>query len=220
MVLKDIEIHTDQADIKDILDKSGFHLCDLFLRHLDNLKTPETKKLVIILQKKGVDMFLKKERDKAFVLLDMVEFYKDFNCIEYEQGDIYRKKEIIWTAIYDSLLTAANQLNWDNAQITKAYRKGLDLRLENKWVHTDKLASKDKKYFATVSVDFDFYSFKVFLDIADADDNTLTTKKIIDRDPSWGWYSFPQFKLVNWTSPTEFCIGVNKDDPNKIIVKV
>ena len=220
MVLTEIEIHTDQTDIKDILDKSSFHLCDLFLRLLDNLKTPETKKIVIILQKKGVDMFVRKERDKAFVLLDIIEYYKDIDYIKYEQGDIYEKKEIIWSTLYDSLLTTANQLNWDKEQITRAYNKGLDLRLENKWVYADKLATRDRKYFATVTVDFDFYSFKVFLTVKDPDNKIITSKKIIDREPSWGWYAFPLFKLCKWTSNNEFSLGVNKDDPNRIVTRV
>jgi len=220
MVLKDIEIHTDQTDLKDILGKSSFHLCDLFLRHLNNLKTRETKKIVVVLQKKGVDMFARKEREKAFVLLETIEYYKDIDHIKYEQGDINEKKEVIWGTLCDSLLTTADQLDWDKEQIKRAYNKGLDSRLENKWVYADKLATRDKKYFATVSVDFDFYSFKVFLTIKDSNDKMITQKKIIDRDPSWGWYSFPFLKFCKWTSNNEFSFGVNEDDPDKIIIRI
>jgi hypothetical protein len=165
-------------------------------------------------------MFVRKERDKAFVLLDIIEYYKDFDFIKYEQGDIYEKKEIIWNILYESLLTTADQLNWDKVQITRAYNNGLDSRLENKWVHADKLATRDKKYFATVSVHFDFYSFKVFLTVKDSGDKIVISKKIIDRDPSWGWYAFPLFKFCKWTSNNDFSLGVNKDDPNRIIVRV
>lgn len=65
MILKDIEIHTDQTDIKVIVGNGWFHLCDLFVRQLGDLKTPATKKVVIMLQKEGVDLFVKKERNKA-----------------------------------------------------------------------------------------------------------------------------------------------------------
>lgn len=220
MVLTDIEIHTDQPDIKDVYHGDDLHLCDLFLKKLNGLRTPATKKVVIILQKMGVDFFVKKEREKAIVLLDIVEFYKDFDSAKYEQADIYQKKEILWTIIYDSILTCARQLNWDIRPIEEAYNQGLDLKLENKWVHTDRLASKDKQFYATVAVHFDFYSFKVFIDIKDTNDKTIVHKKIIDRDPGWGWYSFHQFKFSKWTSDREFSFGVNKDDPNKIVIKV
>jgi hypothetical protein len=91
MILKDIEIHTDQTDIKVIVGNGWFHLCDLFVRQLGDLKTPATKKVVIMLQKEGVDLFVKKERNKAFVLLDIIEYYKDFDHRAYEQGDIPEK---------------------------------------------------------------------------------------------------------------------------------
>ena len=219
MVLTDIEIHTDQPDLKDVYQSDDLHLCDLFLRKLNKLTTPATKKIVIILQKAGVDIFVKREREKAFVLLDIIEFYKDFDSVKYEQAEISEKKAILWTIIYDSVLTSARQLNWDVRQIQNAYEQGLDLKLENKWIHTDKLASKDKQFSATVSVHFDFYSFKVFVDIKDANEIIIVHKKIIDRDPSWGWYSFNQFKFAKWTSNREFCFGKNKDDPNKIVIK-
>ena len=192
----------------------------MFLRKLNGLKTPATKKVVVILQKAGVDFFVKKEREKAFVVFDIIEFYKDFDSAIYEQAEIYEKKEILWTIIYDSILACARQLNWDISPIEEAYKHGLDLKLENKWVHMDKLASKDKQLFATVSVHFDFYSFKVFIDIKDAYGITIAYRKIIDRHPSWGWYSFNQFKFGNWTSDREFSFGINKDDPDKIVIKV
>jgi hypothetical protein len=220
MVLTDIEIHTDQPNIKDVYFNDDLHLCDLFLKKLNGLKTPGTRKIVIILQKPGTDVFVKKERDKAFVLLDIIEFYKDFDSAKYEQAEIYEKKEILWTIIYESVLTSARQLHWDVNAIQNAYKQGLDLKLENKWVHTDKLASKGNQFFATLSVHFDFYSFKVFIDIKDANDITIVNKKIIDRDPSWGWYSFNHFKFSRWTSAREFSFGLNKDDPNKIVVEV
>lgn len=220
MVLTDIEIHTDQRDIKAIYYGDDLHLCDLFLRKLNGLRTPATKKIVIFLQKAGVDLFVKKEREKAFVLLDIIEFYKDFDSAKYEQAEIREKKEILWTIIYESILASARQLNWEIGPIENAYKQGLDLNLENKWVNTDKLASKDKQFFATVSVHFDFYSFKVFVDIKDTNDITIVNKKIIDRDPSWGWYSFNQFEFSRWTSDREFSFGISKDDPNKIVINI
>ena len=198
MVLTDIEIHTDQPDIKDVYFNDDLHLCDLFLKKLNGLKTPGTKKIVIILQKTNIDIFVKKERGKAFVLLDIIEFYKDFDSTKYEQVEIYEKKEILWSVIYEAILTSARQLNWNVMPIENAYKQGLDLKLENKWVHTDNLASKGNQFFTTVSVHFDFYSFKVFVDIKDTNDITIVHKKIFDRDPSWGWYSFNQFKFSKW----------------------
>lgn len=220
MILKDIEIHTDQTDIQVIVGNGWFHLCDLFVRQLGDLKTPATKKVVIMLQKEGVDLFVKKERNKAFVLLDIIEYYKDFDHRAYEQGDIPEKKLMIWNAIYDSLFSIARQLNWDKEQVQRAYQQGLNLSLENKRVLVENLPSKDKKFYATLSIDFDFYSFKVFLDIRNADDKIICSKKVIDREPGWGWNDFPVFKFYKWTSDLEFSFGRTKDDPDSIRTKV
>jgi|GEM_PF-2288008 len=220
MILREIELHTDQTDIKEIVGQSGFHLCDLFLRHLNKFKTPETAKVVIILQKEGIDLFVRKERDKAFVLLNIIELYKDFDFVKYEQAEIYDKKLILWKIIFDSLLTIANQLSWDKEQIIKAHNHGLDLKLENKWIHTDNLSSKDKKYSATVYVHFDFYSFKVFIDIKNMSKETIIHKKIIDRNPNWGWYDFFHYKFSKWTSTNEFSFGINKDHPDNFVIHI
>ena len=220
MILSDIEIHTDLPDIKSVYHGNELHLCDLFLRSLNGLTTPSTKKLVIVLQKAGVDLFVKKQREKAIVLLDIIEFYKDFDSAKYEQADISEKKEILWAIIFDSILSCARQLNWNIGQIENAYRKGLELKLENSWVHTDRLASKDKQLFATVTVHFDFYAFKVFVDIRNTSGVTVVHRKVIDRAPDWGWYSFKQFDFSKWTSAREFCLGLSKEDPNKIVVGV
>lgn len=212
MILTDLEITSHQPFIRDICNRETFHLCHLFLKQLGKFKTPKTGKHVIILEQEGADLHVAKKRDFAYELLGLNEYYTNFDYRTYEESDIQTKKKVIWNTIYSSLMITGKQLGWNIAMIDAAFKAGLALHLENRFTHIESLASKDKSLFASIIAHFDFYSFKAYLVVKDKSQATIFEKKIMDRQPNWGWYDFPNYKFAKWTGPREFTFGHKDGD--------
>lgn len=220
MILTDLEITTHQPFIRDICNQEVFHLCHLFIRNMGKYQTPGTGKMVIILEKEGVDLYMHKERDRAVQLINIVEYYTDFDYRAYEQKEIAEKKIVLWNLIFNSIKNAGNQLGWELAPIEKAYLAGIETNLKNYFTPFKSVASKDKQLFATILVHFDFYSFKVFVQISNENGVIVHEKKIIDRQPSWGWYSFWEYKFAKWNSADEFTFGIRNSKEELWTIKI
>lgn len=212
MILRDLEITSNQPLIRDICNGETFHLCDLFIRQLGKFNTPKTGKHVIILEKEDEDLHFAKERDVAHEYSGINEYYTNFDCRKYEESDIAAKKTIIWNIIYNSLMNTGKQLGWDISAIENAYKAGMAAHLENRFTHIESLASKDKSKFVSIIAHFDFYSFKAYLIITDKSHTRIAEKKILDRQPHWGAYDFPNYKFAKWTGENEFTFGRKEGD--------
>ena len=134
MILRDIEIHTYNPSIKHYFNQETFHLCDLYLRLLNKYKTPETGKVVIRFEEVGKNQYPKKERNTTLPLIDIVEYYLDFDFKNYEKSNIEQKKKILWETICYSIQDIASQLNWSKEELKGIEKKGNELNLKNEFL--------------------------------------------------------------------------------------
>lgn len=203
MILKDIEIHgfTPYSRETEITLESN-HLCELFLTLLKKYSTPSTAKVVItlvepeIIQQNG---FLIK-RDFASVLLDIIEYNKDFVYSEYYNLSASQKKKIIWKLIYDSMVNIGKQLNWDITLLEIAYKRGIELNYKNITTVFEGKKSPTNYDNYKIIADFEINEVTLYLIFYDKSGKECHRIEIAKRDTSWGYYNLPELKKgkLNW----------------------
>lgn len=219
MILQDIEIHFHNPSLKEFFNGETFHLCDFLLRILGKYKTPNTRKIILIFEEIGKDIHVAKERNKPFVLADTIEYFLNFDFQNYERSNIEKKKAILWDSICDAIKDIATKLQWSVNEIKQAKTTGINLKLENSFIHIKSKYSKNRIYKAQIKSHFDFYSFKSFLEIYNKEDELIISKKILERNPNFGWYDSKLFNVGQWVNNVEYKFG-RKDGREEILVNI
>lgn len=219
MILRDLEIHFHNPSLNDYFNGEIYHLCDLLIRILDKYKTPNTGKIIIILEEEGKDIHMVKERKKPYEIADIIEYFLDFDFQTYEQSNIQNKKRILWNTICDSIKDIAEKLEWSINEIEEAKILGINLKLENCFIQIKSKYSKNRMFKAQVKSHFDFYSFKSFLEVYNKEDKLVLSKKILERCPNFGWYNSKAFSIGKWVNNVEYKFG-RKDGREEVLINI
>ena len=132
MILKDFAVHgmgmyTTEVQMKILVENRPIEDCFISLIPKE-FKTSKTSKIVISLTTKDVISLngFQLKKNKAILLLDIVEYWTDFDFDLYLTMTRDEQKLHYWKMICNSVLDIAQQLNWDIEPLKSIYIKGIE----------------------------------------------------------------------------------------------
>ena len=112
--------------------------------------------------------------------LDVVYIHRKFYFTNYFEQDKETKKRLILEQLHEGTKIIAKQLGWDSEPFDNAYKKCLELNLQNNWI-SEKLKTKsspNRKYKGAIYFEYDIYEIQVFAIIYNQNGEEITRPKL------------------------------------------
>ncbi|MBS1686350.1 MAG: hypothetical protein JSS76_16535 [Bacteroidetes bacterium] len=209
MYLKDIEIgRISNVEPFALPFPEAFHLCDLFLRLLGKYDSGKAGKVVINLVDRSLVTLngFTINQDRPERLLNITTIHHPFPFEIYDSSPVDIKKQMIWEALYRSLVLCSQAFSWNTEPLKNTYEKGLVLQLRNEYFFGNIKYVRNGKIGAIILNVFDLFSFQSFAVFYDATGGEIKRMKIMEELASFGWYEARFFKKTKWISITEFAL--------------
>ena len=167
------------------INSETWAVSELYCSFLKDYKTGKVKKCNINI------------RDGWGNLLDYYEKYTDvitirlhFDFVNYSTLNNKQKKLEQLKSIHKGMMKIADKENWETNSLLDAYNKCLDNNLIFSFNINKPKLSPNKKNKVTLSCIWDINSFKVYANILDKKNETISKKEIISKKPQDGEFIY------------------------------